>query len=168
MSYLLRRTRKAAWVGETRSREAAVQEFARSVADTDGLSLFEVESDADRAAVISATACERQNTGRIDFIEIDREVLEKYGTVAKTPGHGTTPLASANALHCSLDWDDDALRQLAEYLFDNQCVPKEINTASVRANLQTLNIADISDTEAQAFVRAEQARGKKSTPPSAR
>src|SRR5262245_46028792 len=104
MSYLLRRTRRGVWFGDRRSRDAAVQEFARRVEDADGLSVFEVENDKERALVVAAIACERQNCDRVDFIEVERSVVEQYGIVARTPEKGTTPLPAANQLHCSLDW----------------------------------------------------------------
>jgi hypothetical protein len=160
MSFLLRRTRKAAWVGEARRREDAVGEFARSEQDTDGLSVFEVDNAEQRAMVVAAFACERLKTDRIDFIEVERATLERYGEVAKTPERGTMAVATVNALHCSLDWDPSRLRRLAEDLFDQGHAPAEVRRDEVRAALRLIDAEAVVGDEARAFVRAEQARGR--------
>ena len=158
MSYLLRRTRRAVWVGGTRSRDAAVREFERTDADTDGLSVFEVENDEQRAAVVAAIACERQNTNRVDLLEVERDVIERYGVVQNTPDKGTTPVPAANALHCSLDWDVETLRRFAEDLFAEGRAPREHSAAAVRAAVRRLDPNGVLGDEAQAFVRAERAK----------
>jgi hypothetical protein len=158
MSYLLRRTRRGAWVGDKRSRDEAVREFERTDADTDGLSVFEVENDEQRAAVVAAIACERQNTNRVDLLEVERDVIERYGVVQNTPDKGTTPVPAANALHCSLDWDVETLRRFAEDLFAEGRAPREHSAAAVRAAVRRLDPNGVLGDEAQAFVRAERAK----------
>ena len=158
MSYLLRRTRRAVWVGGTRSRDAAVREFERTDADTDGLSVFEVENDEQRSAVVAAIACERQRMSRVDLLEVERDVIERYGVVQNTPDKGTTPVPAANALHCSLDWDAETLRRFAEDLFAEGRAPREHSAAAVRAVVRRLDPDGVLGDEAQAFVRAERAK----------
>lgn len=158
MGYLLRRTRKAVWVGDGRDREAAAREFERSDADVDGLSVFEVETEEQRATVAAAIACERQDTRRVDLLEVPREEAEAFGPVQLTPDKGTTPVPAANALHCSLDWEATTLRRFAEYLFDGGRVPREYARTAVRAAVQALNPDNVLGDEAQAFARAEKAR----------
>ena len=160
MSYLLRRTRKAAWVGATRDRDDAVREFARSEADTDGLSVFEVESDEQREAVVAAIACERQNTGRIDIIEVAREEVERFGRVDRTPDKGTTSVPAANRLHCSLDWDAATLRRFAGQLFDENLSVREYAPPAVRTILRGIDLDAVVGDDALAFVEQEKARAK--------
>lgn len=163
MSYLLRRTRKAVWSGDTRSREAAANEFARTDQDTDGLSVFEVGTDDERALVVAAVACERENVGRVDLMELERGELERYGAIAKTPEKGTTPVPGANQLHCSLDWDADTLRRLAEDLYDEGRAPREYGPTAIRDALRSLDPDLVLGPEKQSFVRAQQAKAQ--TPP---
>jgi hypothetical protein len=158
MGFLLRRTRKAVWVGDGRDREAAVREFERSETDTDGLSLFEVEPEEQRIAVVAAIACERQNTSRVDLMEVTREELEVYGPVVRSPDKGTSPVPAANALHCSLDWDSATLRRLAESLFDQERAPREYGAQAVRAAVQSIDPDTLVEDEARAFVLVERAR----------
>lgn len=155
MGFLLRRTRKAVWVGDGRDREAAVREFERSETDTDGLSLFEVETDERRTTVVAAVACERQKTSRVDLMEVTREEVEAYGPVVRTPDKGTTAVPAANALHCSLDWDGATLRRLAESLFDQERAPREYGAQAVRAVVRTLDVDAVVGEEERAFVRAQ-------------
>jgi hypothetical protein len=158
MGFLLRRTRKAVWVGDGRDREAAVREFERSETDTDGLSLFEVETEEQRTMVVAAVACERRNTSRVDLMEVAREELEAYGPVVPTPDKGTTAVPAANALHCSLDWDAATLRRLAESLFDQRRAPREYGAQAVRAAVQSVDPNTLVEDEARAFVVVERAR----------
>jgi len=160
MSFLVRRTRKAVWVGATRDRAEAVTEFARDDVDSDGLSVFEVTNDAERDAVVAAIACQRTNTGRVDLIEVEREVIERFGEIDDTPDKGTTPLADANRLHRSLDWSDAALQHLAEHLFDSETEPREFAPARVKEIIRRITPEDVIGDEAQAFVRSEQAKKK--------
>lgn len=158
MGFLLRRTRRPVWVGDTRNRADAVREFERSDRDTDGVSVFEANSEEEVALVVAATACDRQNTGRVDLMEVSHEELERYGPVKKTPEHGTTSIAAANDLHCSLDWGPDTLRRLAEDLFDEGRAPREVPAPAVRDVIRSLDAATIVGEEEQAFVRREQAK----------
>lgn len=158
MGFLLRRTRKAVWVGDGRDREAAAREFERSETDTDGLSLFEVETEEQRITVVVAIACERQNTSRVDLMEVTREEVEAYGPVVRSPDKGTTAVPAANALHCSLDWDGATLRRLAESLFDQERSPREYVAQAVRAAVQSVDPNTLVEDEARAFVLVERAR----------
>jgi hypothetical protein len=158
MSFLLRRTRRIVWVGQERSRELAVVEFARTDEDADGLSVFEVENDEQRQLIVAAIACERKNVGRVDMIEIERDVIERYGPVAQTPEKGTTPVPAANLLHRSLDWDPATLQRMAEDLFDAGTRPREFATLAVRAAVRTLDAAAVVGESTRVFVRVEQAR----------
>jgi hypothetical protein len=114
MSFLLRRTRKAAWMDATRDREDAVREFERREEDTDGLSVFAVDTEEERLTIVAAIACEREKCDRVDLIEVERSFVETYGPVTATPEKGTTPVPEANSRHCSLDWEAPALRRMAE------------------------------------------------------
>ncbi|SRR6266545_1159364 len=100
MSFLLRRTRRAVWIGAGRDREAAIREFERRDEDTDGLSVFEVEDEGERLTIVAAIACERENCDRVDLIEMERAFVEQYGQVKPTPEKGTTPVPEANQKHC--------------------------------------------------------------------
>ena len=111
MSFLIRRTRRTAWTGDTRNLDEAIREFSRSSTDIDGLSVFEVKSDDDRELVVVAIACERENTGAVDWIEIERATLEEFGDVSDTPDHGQTAIAAVNKLHHSLDWDEPSFER---------------------------------------------------------
>jgi hypothetical protein len=164
MSFLLRRTRKSVWVGDARNREEAAQEFQRSEQDTDGLSIYEVENDEERRSVAAGVACQRGNCSRIDFIEISREVVERYGTISSTPKNGTTPVPKANAMHCSLDWDNATLRRMAEYIFDQKIELRVFAPQDVRAALGLLDATAVVGELAQAFVQAEQAKSTKKKP----
>ena len=158
MSYLLRSTRRAVWIGGSRSRESACQEFSRTDQDTDGLSLFEATNDEERLTVVAAIACAHEKCDRIDVIEVECDVVERYGRVDRTPDKGVTPVLEANRLHCSLDWDAAALSKLAEGLFDTGMVPREFDRTAVRAAVRALDPATIVGESAQEFVRVEQAR----------
>ncbi len=158
MSFLLRRTRKAVWTGGSRNREAAAHEFERRAEDTDGLSLFEVETEEDRLIIVAAIACERENCGRVDVVEVERPFVEQYGRVASTPDKGTTPVPAANQKHCSLDWDSATLRRMAEDLFDTGTEPRVFSPAAVRGAVRSLDAASIIGEQARAFVRAELAK----------
>jgi hypothetical protein len=164
MSYLLRRTRRAVWVGEDRSREAAAQELSRTDQDTDGISLFEVTNDEERLTIVAAIACARENCDRVDVIEVERDAVERYGRVDRTPDKGMTPVPEANRFHCSLDWDAAALLQLAEGLFDAGTAPREFDRTEVRWAVRSLDPGKVVGESAQAFVRAEQARPLKPRP----
>jgi hypothetical protein len=161
MSFLLRRTRKSVWVGAARSRESAVQEFARTDQDTDGVSVFEATSEEDRLIIVAAIACERENFSRVDLIEVARDTLERYGPVSRTPENGTTPVPAANQLHCSLDWDPPTLSRMAEELFDAGVPPREFATPVVRDAVRSLDASAVIGKGAQLFVSAEQARSAK-------
>lgn len=158
MSYLLRRTRRSVWMGETRNRVLAIQEFARTDQDTDGVSVFEVANEEDRRIIVAAIACERESCSRVDVVEVERDVVERFGPVARTPDKGTTPLPAANGLHCSLDWPPGALSSMAEALFDAQTVPREFGSPAVRIAVRSLDAGTVVGDSAQAFVRAEQAK----------
>ncbi len=159
MSFLIRRTRRTAWTGETRNLDEAIREFTRSSTDTDGLSVFEVKSDDDRELVVAAIACERENTGAVDWIEIDRAALEEFGAVSHTPDHGQTVIAAVNKLHHSLDWDEATFRALATKLFEECVEPKRYAPSEVKKLVKKLPVDNVAES-ARAFV-AEVQRPKK-------
>ncbi|MEO8917262.1 MAG: hypothetical protein ABI488_07540 [Polyangiaceae bacterium] len=145
-------------MGQGRSRESAALEFTRAEQDTDGLSLFEVVTDEDRLVVVAAIACERGNSGRVDLIEVERDIVEGYGPVDQTPEKGTTPVPAANRLHRSLDWDPEALRRMADALFEAETEPRAFAPAAVRSAVRSLDATAVIGESAQAFVREEQAK----------
>lgn len=105
MPLILRLTKRSAWPadGSADAREQAVAEFHRRPVDTDGVSVFEVETQAERELVIAAIACGRLKDDRpVDLIAVDRSVVERYGSIAVTLGG--SPVGRANLLHRSLDW----------------------------------------------------------------
>lgn len=157
MSYLLRRTRRWVWVGDTRDRAAAAQELERTADDTDGLSVFAAD-EADFPTVVAAVACGRQNCDKVDLLKLDRATVERYGRVDATPDKGTTCVPAANRLHCSLDWDPAALRLLAEALFDAGTTPLQYARQAVRGAVRLLDATTILGEEARAFVLAEKAK----------
>lgn len=109
MSFFVRRAKRNSSVGAGRSRDAATVEFERRAEDADGLSVYRVSTDKERLLVVAAIACERQDAGRVDLIEVSLEDLQKYGAVKDSAEHGTTCVQAVNDLHCSLDWDPSAL-----------------------------------------------------------
>lgn len=160
MSFIVRRTSQAKWVGAGRDVDAAKGELTRSDADTDGLSVFEVTSDAERELVVAAIACGRQNTSPVDLIEVEREEIERYGKVTNTPGDGHTPLAGANALHRSLDWTQAELDKLAAALFAKNAAPRRYKTQEVKGILARLDATAIADRDVHAFVVDVQNKAK--------
>lgn len=129
--------------------------------DTDGLSVFEVETEEQRGTVVAAIACDRQNMSRVDLMEVSREQVESYGPIERTPAQGNTALPAANELHRSLDWDAPTLRRFAEDLFDGRREPREYAPAVVRALVRNLDPATLVGEDAQAFVRRELAKTRK-------
>lgn len=74
MPFFVRRVTFARWQGHLpatgEDRAAGRQDFALGEADTDGLSLFEVDKEADRRLVVAAIACGRRNLSTVDLLEI--------------------------------------------------------------------------------------------------
>jgi len=103
--YLLRRVTFATGRVAAASRGGgapALQDFALSGADLDGLSVFHAAGDPERNLIVAAIACVRKNTDKVDLLEIPEADVEALGTVTVTMG--TTPVARANVLHRSLAW----------------------------------------------------------------
>ena len=153
MGVLLRQTRKSTWSGDPpdeQRRQLALETFRRTEEDTDGLSVFEVVDARERELVIAAIACARASDAPIDFLEVSREFLEQYGTIAPTPG--TTPLPAANALHRSLNWDRETLERLAMDLFERQQAAVRTKSADVRAAVSKLGPDDVEGERARTFV----------------
>jgi hypothetical protein len=161
MSFLLRRTRQRPWGDPSRNREDAVREFERSDADTDGLSVFEIESEEDRLTIVAAIACDRGKCDPVDLIEVERSLVETYGPITATPEHGGTALEAANRKHCSLNWNAHALRQLAEDLFEAQVQPRRFSKADVRRAVCSIDPGSVIGESAQSFVRSEKEKTTK-------
>jgi len=125
------------------------------------VSLFEAKNDEERLIIAAAIACERENCRRVDVIEVERDVVERYGRVDQTPEKGTTPVPEANRLHCSLDWDAATLTRMAEELFDAVVAPREIDSNAIRETVMSLDADTIIGEGAQNFVRGEQERGRR-------
>lgn len=138
--------------------EEALKTFTLRDHDTDGLSLYEVSTEADRRTVLAAIACVRDNADKpLDWLEIPRETIEKYGAVVSSAG--TTPVARANALHRSLDWAQHDLDRLARELYSEALAAKRYSAAQVRSALVALDEADV-DEAARALLAAVRARLK--------
>ena len=73
-TYLLRRVTFANWQGGRPPAEdvalRALQDFALSHADLDGLSVFHASGDPERNLIVAAIACGRKNTDKVDLLEI--------------------------------------------------------------------------------------------------
>lgn len=155
MGVLLRIAKKTIWSGEPPDdarRRSALASFARRPQDTDGISVYEVESVEERECVVAAIACGRQKDDPIDLLEIPREKLEAYGAVDRT--EGTTPLAAANALHRSLNWPHEVLMLLAEDLLLDGAKAVRHQRASVRAAVAKVSLEAVADPDVRDFVRA--------------
>lgn len=154
MSFLLRRATYAAWQGvrpaSDDQRNAAHADFTLSEADTDGLSLFEVEDDMERRLVVAAIACGRKNTGNIDLLEITDAEIKAFGEASRTPG--TSPVARANELHRSLAWEQPTLLALADRLLVRGCQAIRYKKADVKAAVAALVMADVEPGPAREWV----------------
>jgi len=155
MGVLLRLTKQTVWSGapaDAARRDEAVKTFQRREEDTDGLSVYEIENDAERELVIAAVACDRLNEKKpIDLLEVPRELVERYGAIEVT--EGTTHVPAANKLHRSLDWDAATLEHLAESLFEAQATARRYRAADIRAAVRKLDVEAVVGEEVKAFVR---------------
>src|SRR5437764_326624 len=108
MSLILRFIdKRTAWTGDGRSSERAATDFRRDAQDVDGLSVFEVEDDAQRSVVVANRAISRGGLDVSDFIEVSRDLVEAIGPIVATP-LGVMVEAAA-PLHRSLDWPQEKL-----------------------------------------------------------
>jgi hypothetical protein len=118
--FFVRRVTFARWQGHLpatdEDRAAGRRDFVLGEADTDGLSLFEVDEEADRRLVLAAVACGRRNLSTVDLLEITDPEIRAFGTAVATPGG--YPVARANRLHRSLPWEQAMLNALADHLQD--------------------------------------------------
>lgn len=161
MAFLVRLTRRTAWPeGGKGALQDALATFERRPADVDGVSVYEVNSEEERLLIVAAIACQREDASRpVDWIEIPRSTVEKFGSVAVTLGD--TPLEQANALHRSLDWDQEALYDLARELHGSGLPAKRCSPSNVRAAVASIDPDDVFGAAPRSLVEAERAkRGK--------
>jgi hypothetical protein len=140
MTLLLRRAKKSLWTGDTsdpKKRAGAIESFERRAEDTDGVSVFEVTTEAEKCLVVAAIACDRGKDDPVDLLEIPRELAEEYGPIV--PTEGTTAVPAANGLHRSLDWSAERLRTFAERLFDAGLAAKRHSSPAVREAVAKLD-----------------------------
>lgn len=129
---------------------AALGDFELGEDDADGLSVYEVTSDAQRRAVLAAMAEARGNTGPIDLIEVDRQVVERFGVL--TPTSAGSPVLGANTLHRSLHWSQSRLHDLARALFEGQVAVVRYNAGEVKRAVRELRDEEVAP-EGLGFVR---------------
>ena len=142
-----------AWEARSPSPEdtAAVRaDFVRREEDTDGLSVYEVETDEDRQIAVAAFAVARGNTGQIDVIEVDREIIERFGTLTRTSAQSS--VLKANELHRSLDWTQERLHRLAEELQRQQPRVTRYKPTQVKAAVAKLGDEEVT-ADALDFVK---------------
>jgi hypothetical protein len=132
---------------------AAIEDFTLREDDVDGISVYEVSSEADRKVVLAALAYARDNTNPIDLVEIDRHVVEGFGSL--TPTTAGSPVLAANALHRSLDWSQSRLYDLARALFAEQVAVIRYKAGEVKQAVRDLHGGDLAP-EALDFVRRYQ------------
>jgi hypothetical protein len=141
--FLVRRVTFARWQAPVteQDREAARGDFALAEADTDGLSVFEVEAEADRRLVVAAIACARRSLNNVDLLDIADVEVRAFGGVVATPGG--TPIARANDLHRSLPWDQSTLNALADFLLGLGRRASRCRKPEVKAAVTALEIEDV-------------------------
>lgn len=118
MPYFLRKVRQSVWDGGTTVDTAWWDEAKKyfSLKEQEpAWSLYEANTDEDKRLLLAALALQVQGKDPIDLLTVPDDLIRQYGTVTKD-GQGNTPLASANALHVSLETDNYRLQNLAQCL----------------------------------------------------
>jgi hypothetical protein len=158
--FFLRRVAFASWQGQSpvndEQRAAGRRDFVLSDADTDGLSVFEVQEDVERRLIVAAIACRRRNLANVDLLEIADAEIRTLGEVVQTPGD--YPVARANRLHRSLPWEQSTLNALADRLLDAPRRAARYRRADVKAAVTSLTMEDVDSgpyREWLASVKAE-------------
>jgi len=161
MRFLVRLATKSAWPGGEPNRDRAIADFQLREGES-GLSLWECENDADCDLALAAIACDRIDRGgkldKLDFMSVPRETVERFGQIKYTPGE--TALEAANRLHRELEWSADALRQLAQALFDQHYSVTRKTKGDVRKLLLDLAPGAITSPAVEAALTVERERSQ--------
>ena len=154
MAYLLRQARQSVWTGDANvdddRRRNAQASFARRPEDTDGISVYHVESDAQSLLVVATLACAKMEDGKLDLLRLEDNEVSRFGVM--TPVLGTTPVRSANSLHGVLDWMPEALAQLVELLLAAARRSQRYNPRAVRDAVVALREDDVEPGEHRDWV----------------
>ena len=153
MKAFLRRVRKGKWDRDApplRHRD----DFIRRPGDTDGLSLFEVESSDPQTwtDVVAAIALDGRDDRRIDLLRIDEDDLQSFTSPA--PSQGGCCVESVNQAHRALDWEQAHLHDLADHLRRVGRQPLSFSTPKIRAVLLSFDTARITDPDAVGWLAA--------------
>lgn len=135
----------AAWQGKwpvaDGERADSYDDFTLREVDTDGLSLFAVDTENERLLVVAAIACERKKVGNVDLLEISDEHIMDLGEAVPTPG--TFALMPVNALHRSFAWEQARLNQLVDRLLELRCKAVRYKKVEVTAALTQIELEDV-------------------------
>ena len=145
---------------------SSAAEVSRPIADLAlrsgerGLSLWEYgqPDDEQHRLIVAALTCERfrrlglGKVDKIDFLPVDRHVVDEIGSIVVTPGE--TPVPRANQLHRELQWAPADLEKLARELFAAGTEVSRISATRVRGIVSWLDPADVDDDEIREWLAA--------------
>lgn len=122
-----------------------------------GLSVFEVATDEEKGLLLAAWACRKTSDEAVDYIEVERSLVERRGSIVRD-GEGDTPVPAANALHCTLPWSQSELDALVVDLFAAGVSVTRCARPALRSLIASLDPGRMPNDGLREFVEGQRAR----------